>query len=119
MALSISGGNGSVASQANTQTPQASVGPATNATSAGNVQHGTANSLLTTKTGGISLSGQALSVVDLGSATAGTSQSSQPEAAAPAKHHLNPILIGLAIALFVLVLIIFWLTSRSAKNTTV
>ena len=117
MALSISGGSGSITSQANTQTPQTSVGPASNAAPAGRVQQGTASSLLTTSNGGISLTPHALPTVTVSATTTTTAQSSQPEPA-PAKHHLNPLLLGLAILLFVIAAIAFVLISRSAKNTT-
>lgn len=117
MALPITSGDGSITSQKNTQTPQASVGPANKATSGGNVQPGTANSLLTTQTGGISLTNQTLPTVTVGGASTGTIQEAQaiPE---PAKHHLNPVAAGFVILLFVLAIACYWLIARSAKNTT-
>lgn len=118
MALSITAGNGNPTSQANTQTPQASVGPASKAAPSGNVQPGTATSLLTNKTGGIALSNQALTTVNLSNTTTTTGQSAQPQTAVQDEHHFNPLLLGLAIILFVLAAIFFWLTNRSAKNTT-
>ena len=118
MALSITGGDGTIGSQANTQTPQASVGPATKAAPSRNVQPGTTASVLTTQSGGISLTSQALPSVKLGDTSTATVQASAAPQAVQAKHHLNPVLLGLAIALFMLAIGFFWITHRSAKNTT-
>jgi hypothetical protein len=64
-------------------------------------------------TGGIPLTQTPLSTVSIGAAA---SQSStgvhQPS------RHINPALLGFSVVLFVVGLILFWLTSRSAKNTT-
>lgn len=117
MALLITGGNGSVESQANTQTPQASVGPAGNTTSSGNVQPGTANSLLETGNGGIKLTNQVLPTVTVEATSTGTVQSTKSDAS-PAKHHDNFFLIGLAIVIFILAIGFFLNTFRSEKNTT-
>jgi hypothetical protein len=117
MALSITGGSGSVESQANTQTPQASVGPSGNTTSSGNVQPGTATSLLETDNGGIRLTNQMLPTVTVGATAIGTVQTTKPSAQTT-KHHTNFFLLGLAIVIFVLAIGFFWTTFRSAKNTT-
>jgi hypothetical protein len=117
MALSISAGNGDITSQKNTQTPQASVGPASKATPSGSVQPGTATSLLSTTTGGISLTNQTLPTVTVGAASASTGQVT-PSKPIPAKHHFNPVLLGLAIVLLAAALAFFWIITRSAKNTT-
>lgn len=118
MALSITGGNGSVTGQAQTQTPQASVGPASKAAPARSVQAGTASSLLTTKSGGIALTNQQLPTVTVSGTTTGSRQSSQPEPATPVQRDVNPVLLAFAVALLVAALIIVWRINRSAKNTT-
>jgi hypothetical protein len=80
------------------------------------VQRGTASSLLTSS-GGISLKSQALPTVTLGKTSTSTGQVSRSEPT-PAKHHLNPALLGVAIGILVLALVLAWIISRSAKNTT-
>ncbi len=117
MALSITGGNGSVESQANTQTPQSSVGPAGNSTSSGNVQPGTASSLLETDNGGIRLTNQILPTVTVGATSTGTVQAAKSDARA-GKHHANVFLLGLAVVIFVLAVGFFWSIFRSEKSTT-
>ncbi len=117
MALTTTTSGAGLGNQTSTQTPQASVGPASKAAASGSVQPGTATSLLT-QSNGISLSGQALTAVSLDGTTTSTGQSSQPEPVTPAKHDVNPVLLGLAIALFVAALMIVWKINHSAKNTT-
>jgi hypothetical protein len=118
MALSISGGDGSITSQAKTQTPQASVGPSTNATSSGNVQPGTASSLLTSQSGsnGISLTSQELPTVTV-SAMATSGQVGQPKPT-PSVHHINMFFLCFALLLFIIAAVTFGVITRSAKTTT-
>jgi hypothetical protein len=123
MALSITGSNNeNPAAQAKTQSPLASVGSnAPAAASSGKVQPGTANSLLAQQGSngeGISLHSTPLSVVNL-NPTQTQATTAQPSVDLQnQKHHLNPVLLGLAVGLLVLAVIFFWVTARSAKNTT-
>jgi hypothetical protein len=117
MALSITGGSGSVESQASTQTPQASVGPAGNSNSSGTVQPGTATNLLETDNGGITLTNQVLPTVTVAATATGTVQTTKSDTQST-NHHTNFFLLGLAIVIFVLAVGFFWSTFRSAKNTT-
>lgn len=121
MALSITGGDGNVASQANTQSPQTSTASAAavsgSAARGGSVQPGTADSLLRQSQGGVALGGQALTTVDLSGTTAQTtaSDTAQP---APAQHHVNTVALGLVAGLVLVAVIVTVAISRSAKNTT-
>ena len=116
MALSITSGSGSVTSQANTQTPQNSVGPSTGAVSSKNVQTGTASQLLANSgTGGVALTAQPLTTVTVNGST--TSTQATP-ATSPAKHHFNPVLLGIVVVLVVAAVAAAWGINRSAKNTT-
>jgi hypothetical protein len=122
MALAITAGNSSnPAGQGTTQSPQASAGSGGPATApSSKVQPGTASSLLARTTdsrSGIALIGTPLSVVDLNASTQ-TATPPETQALQPKAHHLNPVLLGLGIGLFVLAIVFFWATSRSAKNTT-
>ena len=116
MALRTTTGEGV---QTTTGTPQ-SVGASRNTNpltpaNSSEVQPGTASNVLSGK-GGISLSGQPLTVVSLGTTATGTS--TQTSAQATTDQQINPAGIGLAVLLFVIAIVFFWLTSRSAKNTT-
>ncbi|HVV25644.1 MAG TPA: hypothetical protein VHC21_01250 [Candidatus Saccharimonadales bacterium] len=119
MALPITGGNGSPTGLTNTQTPQSSVGPSTNATASGNVQPGTASSLLSTSTAqGISLKSQTLPTVTVSGASTGTIQQAAKDTKTSATHHANGLLIGIAVVLLVAAAVFFVVTARSDKNTT-
>lgn len=122
MALPITGGNGSPSGLTNTQTPQSSVGPSTNATSSSGVQPGTASTLLSTSTAqGISLQNQVLPTVTVSATSTGTvRQAAQNTNASDvaAKHHANGLLIGIAVVLLVAAVVFFWTAARSEKNTT-
>ncbi len=118
MALTTTAGSGSITSQANTQSPQTSVGSGSPAGEPGkSVQPGTATSLLSGDGGGagIPLTSTALSVVSLNTST---QVAAQPQVTKPQNHHLNPVLLTMVIVFFVLAVIFFWQTARSAKNTT-
>jgi hypothetical protein len=116
MALSTSAGSGNITNQANTQSPQTSAGSGSPTGTPGkNVQPGTATSLLNGGSEGVPLTSTALSVVSLNTSTRATTQ---PQATKPQNHHLNPVLLTIVIVFFVLAVIFFWQTARSAKNTT-
>jgi hypothetical protein len=100
--------------QTATQSPQAASGAGFNGTSASGVQPGTASTLLTQASGGVPLHGGSLTTVNINAATA---SQVQPAAVAP-KHHVNPALFGMSVLLFAVAIALFWLTSRSEKNTT-
>jgi hypothetical protein len=121
MALSITGGNGSIESQANTQAPQSSVAPAGNATSSGGIQPGTTSSLLTSH-GGIALTNQNLPTVSLGNTLTGTVHVAADSDTTPPQHHVNFFLVGLAAVVFVVAAAFFVSTfrgeNRTDKNTT-
>lgn len=118
MALPITGGNGSPTGLTNTQTPQSSVGPATGATSSGNVQPGTASSLLSTSSAqGISLQNQTLPTVTVNGSSTGTIQQPAKQTGSTS-HHANGLLIGIAAVLLVAAIAFFWTTAQSEKNTT-
>jgi hypothetical protein len=117
MALSISAGNGGPTSQANTQTPQASVGPATQAESGGNVQPGTAANVLTSQQG-VALNGNSqLSVVNLSLGDHTTTSQTQ-QAVKPAKHHASPVLLGVAGAIVLVAVVVAIVIARSSGKTT-
>jgi hypothetical protein len=121
MALSITGGSGDITSQANTQSPQTSAGSGSAPTAAAkNVQPGTATSLLSGPGGGsvgIPLNSTVLPVANLG-ATTQTATAQPQQAVAQPKHHPNAVLLGVVAILVVLAVLAFWLTGKSAKNTT-
>lgn len=112
--LSIAPANGQ---QNDTQNPQtAPKQPVGSTTQSGNVQPGTADSLLTSHQG-VGLHGQSLTTVSLANSSAQTT--SQPASkAAPAEHHVSAVAIAVPIALCLVAIIAFWVVSRSAKTTT-
>lgn len=115
MALDTITGTGA---QGTTSSPQTVGGPSTNAASSGRVQPGTASNLLSsnaTGSTGVSLSNQALTVVDLSK----TSSATQSVTAPPAKpHHINGLALGLCVLLGIVAVVVFASISKSAKNTT-
>jgi hypothetical protein len=94
--------------QTSTQTPQAAQ-PATAGVSSGNVQPGTANSALQSNQG-ISLTPTPVSTVNLSGSTG------QVSTALPKQQHLNPVLVGLTLALLVVAVVLFWAVSASGKK---
>lgn len=118
MALSITGGSGGPASQANTQSPQISAGSGSpTSASAGSVQPGTATSVLTSEQG-IGLKGTQLSVVSFSNAPKTITGQTQASDTKASKHHINAVGIGVIAVVVLAALIIFWQINRSAKNTT-
>ncbi len=102
--------------QTTTQTPQAATNQTGSlAAKSGAVQPGTASSVLTSSNGGIALQSTPLTTVSL---SAITSQAPAP-VTVPAKHHLNPVLMGVSVLLCLIAVAMFWATMRSAKNTTI
>lgn len=105
--------------QSTTQSPQTAPTQTIGAPKqAGNVQPGTAASLLTDSQGGVGLSSQPLTTVSLkaGATTTGTTGSTtQP--AKPA-HHMDAALFIIPIAFCVAAIAMFWVIQRSAKSTT-
>lgn len=121
MALSITGSNNSnPASQASTQSPQTSAGSgAPAAAPSSKVQPGTASNLLTHTNnggGGVALANTSLSVVSLNTSAQTVSKPTAKPVSTP--HHLNPVLVIMAIGLFMLAMVFSWVIARSAKNTT-
>lgn len=113
MALSISDGI-NTGSQTTTQSPQASVGPGGTASrTSGNVQPGTATSLLNNDKGGVSLQNKQLSLVSLG-----TRQSKVSQFTPPLKHHVNPALYGVSGLLFLLAAAVIVAIISASKTTT-
>ena len=112
MALNTTTGTGT---QASTGTPQ-TVGEANTTAQSGSVQPGTANSLLTSNQG-VSLNANALTTVDLtGTKTSTATVSTTPPTTQ--KHDINPVALGFCALLFIVAILMFVFTSRSAKNTT-
>jgi hypothetical protein len=99
--------------QSTTQSPQNSAGSSGPAAQVGSVQPGTAPNLLNTDKNGVALSNQSLSLVNLGA------RQSQISKFAPApERHTNPALFGVSGLLFVIAVVMFYVTARAAKNTT-
>jgi hypothetical protein len=73
--------------------------------------------LTTSSATGISLKSQVLPTVTVSGSSTGTLQAADVKTA-PAKHHANGVLIGVAIVLLVAAVVFFWTTARSEKNTT-
>lgn len=114
MANSLSTGTGGgtqTPSTSNLQAPVGSTGVApSNATT---IQPGTAASELLNNKQGVILKNESLSTVNLGTPQASVSQFTPP----PAKH-TSPVLFGVSGLLFVVAIVLFVVTMRSAKNTT-
>jgi len=109
--LSATTGSGS---QGTTQDPQtASQAPVIPANQSSSVQPSAPNSILT-NVGGIPLQqtgGQSLSLAP--STTAATVATPQA-----VHHHPNSVLLGFSVLLFVVAIVLFWSTTRTAKTTT-
>ena len=115
MALTTTTGSGT---QTTTGTPQ-TVGSAPNnsAAKAGSVQPGTATSLLTSKQG-VSLSNTPVTTVNLNGAQTTAATSAQTPNNTATSRDVNPVALGFCGLLFVAAVVLFLVTSRSAKNTT-
>ncbi|HVX23892.1 MAG TPA: hypothetical protein VG992_00920 [Candidatus Saccharimonadales bacterium] len=109
MALTTGSNTGS---QTTTDSPQSTTTATLPGAKTGNVQTGTANSLLTS-TNGVPLHAAPLTTVSLSTTSAGTAV---PTPVKP--HHVNVPLISISVLLFVVAAASFWATARSAKTTT-
>lgn len=124
MALEITGGSGSPASQASTQSPQTSAAVGAGSpppASASSVQPGTADNLLRGPGGGnagIPLTSTTLPVASLDTATQTATTTPRTGQAAKPQHHPNVVLLVIVVGLVVAALLVTWFTHRSAKNTT-
>jgi hypothetical protein len=116
MGLSIGAGNGTLT---NTQSPQGLVGSGSATAAASSVQPGTATTLLTTGSG-IALRPSQLTTVNVNTATtpAATIPSSVAATTVQPKHHISSGLLGISAGLFIIALVVFWIITHSAKNTT-
>jgi len=110
--LTATSGSGS---QTTTQSPQ-SVGDAATTTRSTSLQPGTASNLLTSQNG-VALQPTPLSTVSLNPATQ-TATTQNAATAQPTAHHSNPVLLVLCVLFLAAAVVMFWITSRSAKNTT-
>ncbi|HEY5442561.1 MAG TPA: hypothetical protein VIJ68_03415 [Candidatus Saccharimonadales bacterium] len=108
---------GSSQSQSATQSPQAGVQSISSGAKSSSVQPGTTTSLLSGSTSGVALRPTALPTVNLTNVPATSTQATTQAAPAKAPHHVNSALLGMAILLFVVAVVLFWVTNRSAKNT--
>lgn len=99
--------------QTSTESPQASVGSSNQTAEASGIQPGTSTSLLSGSQGGVALHGVPLTVVNLDSKA-----QTQANVTVPPVKHQNPALYGVSGLLFVVAIAMFWITARSAKNTT-
>ena len=114
MALTTTTGSGT---QTTTGTPQSVGAPTTSAAKAGSVQSGTARSLLTSSQG-VSLSNTPVTTVSLNATATNATTSAQTVNTSPTSHAINPVALGFCGLLFVAAVLLFFVTSRSAKNTT-
>jgi cobalamin biosynthesis Mg chelatase CobN len=114
MALSITAGNGSADSQANTQSPQSNNQSIATGTKSSSVQPGTATALLSSQ-GGVTLYPTALPTINVNTATSTTATTTANNTP---KHHVNPVLLGFPVLLVVVAVVLFWAMRRSVKNTT-
>lgn len=101
-------------SQVSTQDPQTSVSSSGLGGGQSAVQPGTAASLLTSSSG-IQLGSGSVPTIALTTSTATPAQTNSTQAAHRA---INPVLLTLAIILFVAAIVLFVSTTRSAKSTT-
>jgi|ERR1039458_783842 hypothetical protein len=115
MGLSISSGDGA---QTSTQSPQGLVSSGSATAAASNVQPGTASTLLTTGNG-IALYPSQLPSVNVNTAPqATTSSNSVVATTVQPEHHISGGLLVISLSLFIIALVVFWIITRSAKNTT-
>ncbi len=99
--------------QSSTKSPQNSAGSSGPTSQIGAVQPGTATNLLNSDKSGVALTGQSLSLVNLS-----PRQSQISKFAPPPQRHTNPALFGVSGLLFVVAVVMFYVTARAAKNTT-
>lgn len=100
--------------QGATQSPQTAGQAGNTGAQASSVQPGTAADLLNSQNG-VPLHAQALTIVNVNPATTSIAQATPKTVA---KRHINTPLMGVSIALLLIAIILFWMTSRSVKSTT-
>ena len=104
------------ASQSTTQSPQGNAQSIDSGSNASGVQPGTANNLLNGQ-GSVSLHSTSLPSIKLGSLQPTApplpiaTSSNQP------KHHVNSVLLGIVLLLFVIAAAMAWSINRSSKTT--
>lgn len=113
MALNTTTANGT---QTATQSPQSLVSGTTTAKT-GTIQPGTAKDLLNS-TNGVALGGQKLTTVSLDSTTSSSTATDSTTSVTKNNHHVNSLALGFCVFLFAIGIVMFLITSRSAKNTT-
>lgn len=115
--IPITSGSGA---QTVTQSPQSAGQSLPGGANSSQVQPGTASEVLAKPTGniGVPLNDTPVTTVNLNATTTSTQAQQPPATTTPPAHHINPALLGISIALFVAAIVLFWLTSRSEKNTT-
>jgi len=102
--------------QTTTQNPQISGGSANfSGQSTGTIQRGTASELLTSS-GGVSLQNRGVTTLNLKTSTISNTKSAT--VTGQAQSSPNPFFLGFSLLLFGVAIVLFWTTSRSAKNTT-
>lgn len=99
--------------QATTQSPQAAGAANAGGTASSKVQSGTAENVLRSNDG-VQLKPTPVTTINLNRTATGTT--AQPTTSS--KHHIHPVLGIFSVTLFVLAIVLFWATGRSAKNTT-
>ncbi|PIZ62669.1 hypothetical protein COY17_02170 [Candidatus Saccharibacteria bacterium CG_4_10_14_0_2_um_filter_52_9] len=106
-------------SQTTTETPQSAGQGNAGGTRSSNLQPGTSPSLLnSTKSGGVPLQNNGVSTISLAPTAAAQTQTVTGVAPQTKPYHYSPVAIAFPATLFVVALIMVWLTNRSAKNTT-
>lgn len=113
MALNTTTANGT---QTTTQSPQSLVSGTTTAKT-GTIQPGTAKDLLNS-TNGVALGDQQLTTVSLANSTSTSTSTNTATNNAKNNHNVSPVALGFCALLFVIALVMFFMTNRSAKNTT-
>ncbi|GAC1499604.1 MAG: hypothetical protein NVS1B10_02500 [Candidatus Saccharimonadales bacterium] len=103
--------------QTDTQNPQTAGQAGNTGAQSSSLQPGTATNLLTSPNG-VSLNNTPLATLSL-DPSQNTSSSSTLVPPNPAPHHLKPALLIFPGVLVLLALILFWLTTRQAKSTTI
>ncbi|MGZ6005581.1 MAG: hypothetical protein ACXWLH_05555 [Candidatus Saccharimonadales bacterium] len=102
-------------SQSATQSPQSSVTSTdTNSAASSGVQPSVNQDALLNQQG-IQITNTQPNTISLGDTT---SSSTSTPVNIPNSHHINPALAGFSIALFVVAIVLFWVTSRPVKTTT-
>jgi hypothetical protein len=102
-------------SQTTTQNPQTATNDPNLTSSQSNLQSSQVNLLNSSYSTGVALGQASPSTVNLQASTTSVTPRSTPTVT---DHHVNGVLLGLVIALFVVAMAIFWRTTLAAKSTT-